>query len=300
MPRSNAVYKDSYNRCLEAIAEIGTGGNLPPETEIAETWGISRTTVRAVLQRLSKTGIIDWEGRRKAILRLPRGNDFFTNEETITTAEKVETAFMELILGGDLAPGTILRESELARSFGTSPSAVREFLIRFSRFGLIEKEPNRHWVLRGFTRSFAEELFDVRELFEQRAFDRMLERGPEDNTWKALVAMQGALERMGADIDKRYMDFPRMDEAFHKLLFEQLENRFVEDFFGVVTMVFHYHYRWRKSGELARNRLATREHLEIIAALREGDRQKARDAFRRHLQSARTSLLDSVHWDEEG
>lgn len=34
-------------------------------------------------------------------------------------------------------------ESELAREAGASTVSVREFLIGFSRFGLIEKKPNQ-------------------------------------------------------------------------------------------------------------------------------------------------------------
>jgi DNA-binding GntR family transcriptional regulator len=41
-----------------------------------------------------------------------------------------------------------INELELAREIGVGTSSVREFLIRFSRFGLIEKRPNSHWVLK--------------------------------------------------------------------------------------------------------------------------------------------------------
>ncbi|WP_299507349.1 hypothetical protein [uncultured Roseobacter sp.] len=40
-----------------------------------------------------------------------------------------------------------------------SSTVPREFLIRFSRFGLIEKTANHHWVLNGFTRESAEAAF---------------------------------------------------------------------------------------------------------------------------------------------
>jgi DNA-binding GntR family transcriptional regulator len=63
-------------------------------------------------------------------------------------------------------PGMQINELELAREIGTGTTSVREFLIRFSRFGLIEKRPNSHWILKGFTREFALELAEVREMFE--------------------------------------------------------------------------------------------------------------------------------------
>ncbi len=297
MSRSNAVYKETYNRCLDFIGEIGLDGSLPPETAFAERWGISRTTVRAVLEHLKDTGLIDWEGRRKTILRLPVATDFYSADETQTTAEKVEAAFMEYVLGGDLAPGTILRESELAREFGASPSAVREFLIRFSRFGLIEKEPNRHWILRGFTQEFAVELFDVREMFETRAFARFCNEGPESESHQALIAMKPDFQRLGDAIETEFMSFPRLDERFHRIVIDLLDNRFVDDFFQIVSMIFHYHYRWNKSDEQERNLTATREHLAVIGAVESGDMTAASAAFHTHLCSARRTLMQSVRWD---
>ncbi|PRY22488.1 GntR family transcriptional regulator [Aliiruegeria haliotis] len=299
MSRDNVIYKEAYNRSLDRIAEFGAGECQPSEARIASLLGITRTTVRAVLEHLQEVGILQWEGRRKAILRLSAPQDYYPADETVSRSEQVETVFMEHVLGGDLAPGTILRESELARDFGLSLSAVREFLIRFSRIGLIEKEPNRHWVLRGFTRSFAMEVFEVRETWEKLAFDRFLAAGPDPEMQKALLAMRPELEAIRTDIDRRYLEFPGQDEAFHRLNFEYLNNRFVYDFFPVVLMIFHYHYRWNKSDEKERNLAAIEVHLAVIEALAEGDTAAARRAFHSHLDQARRTLLQSVRWGEE-
>lgn len=299
MSRNNVLYKEAFNRSLDRVSEIGTGKNLPSEASLASLLGISRTTVRAVLDHLREAGILLWNGRRKVILRLPTEDDYFPAEETVSPADQVESVFMEHVLGGDLAPGTILRESELAREFDLSPSVVREFLIRFSRFGLLEKEPNRHWVLRGFTRSFAIELFEVRETWEKISFDRFLAAGPDPDLLASLVAMRPELEEIRDDIDRRYLDFSRHDEAFHRAIFAYLENRFVDDFFHVVSMIFHYHYRWNKADEKERNLAAIGDHLDVISALEAGDASAARRAFHHHLQQARRTLLESVRWEDE-
>lgn len=123
MSRSNSVYKETFNQSLDLIGQLGVDTNLPPETELAVQWNISRTTVRAVLEQLNETGIINWVGRRKKVLRKPSKRDYYAAHETQSTARKVELAFMEYVLGGDIAPGTILRESDLVREFGVSTSA---------------------------------------------------------------------------------------------------------------------------------------------------------------------------------
>ena len=188
-------------------------------------------------------------------------------------------------------------ESELVREFGVSTSAVREYLIRFSRFGLIRKEPNRHWVLIGFTRNFAVELFDVREMFEMRAFRRFASE-PLSNADRTLLdRLQEEHLALIANIDRDYLQFPRLDERFHNTFVSRLDNRFADDFFELVSLIFHFHYRWKKTDERDRNLAAAREHLRVIRALRAGNQSAAEKAFAQHLQTARKTLLRSVRWD---
>ncbi|MFV0360044.1 GntR family transcriptional regulator [Tropicimonas sp.] len=298
MSRSNAVYKETYNRFLDIMDELGVEGRLPPEMEIASRLGTSRTTVRSVLERLDTKGLIEWEGRRKTIRRLPRKSDYFERAETQTPVEKVEIAFMEYVLGGDLAPGSILRESELARAFGTSAAAVHEFMIDFARYGLIEKKPNRHWVLRGFTRSYAIELFDVREMFELRALERFASAAPGSPAHLALLELKQEHIELSADTERRYLRFPRLDDRFHRVFLGELGNRFADDFHQIVRMIFHFHYRWNKVDEVERNLVAAQEHLAVIEAVERGDMNAAAEAFKAHLDSARRTLLASVQWEE--
>lgn len=299
MSRDNSTYKESYNGALAYLAGLGVSAALPSEAELTHEWGTSRTTVRAVLARLDQTGIIRWSGRNKTVLRRPTRNDYFALEETISPSERVEARFMAHILGGDLKPGTLLRETELTREFGVSTSVIREFLIRFSRFGLIEKEPNRHWVLRGFTRQFAIEVFEVREMFETRAFGRILALGPHSEVRAVLVEMEADHQRIVDHIDSEYLNFPPLDEGFHHSIIGVLNNRFVDDFFELVSVIFHYHYRWNKRGEPVRNKYAAQQHLAIIRALAQDDDQAALGAFRSHLAEARKTLLDSIAWEGE-
>lgn len=49
----------------------------------------------------------------------------------------------ELILGGELAPGDTLHESELTKRFGTSRSPVREALIHLEQDGLVQIVPKK-------------------------------------------------------------------------------------------------------------------------------------------------------------
>jgi DNA-binding GntR family transcriptional regulator len=59
-------------------------------------------------------------------------------------------------------------------------------------------------------------------------------------------------------------------------------------------MIFHYHYQWNKAQERERNEVAVGEHLAYIAALKSRDLGKVDAACRKHLKSARHTLLTSI------
>ena len=201
---------------------------------------------------------------------------------------------MRRILAGGAEPGMQINELELARDIGTGTTSVREFLIRFSRFGLIEKRPNSHWILKGFTREFALELTEVREMFELRSAASFTALAPEHPAWADLDRIETLHREILADIDNRYTEFSELDERFHLLVHTSSSNRFIVDFYDIITIVFHYHYQWNKTNARERNARALEEHLDYIAALRSRDPARVEAACRRHLKSARETLLQSI------
>ena len=66
------------------------------------------------------------------------------------------------ILRGDLRPGTVLAESELARTIGGSRTPVRQALGRLLQEGLIEVGPRRQSIVRGFTPDHRQEMLLLR------------------------------------------------------------------------------------------------------------------------------------------
>ena len=291
MARQNTVFKDAFNRCLLQLADTAS---LPSEPELGNVLGVSRTTVRAILTRLEELGLIRWNKRAKTVLRQPKAEDYFPEDETNSLSTIIERSFMRRILAGGAEAGMQINELEIARDIGIGTTSVREFLIRFSRFGLIEKRPNSHWVLKGFTREFALELTEVREMFELRSAASFVTLPPEHPAWADLQRVEAIHHELLADIDNRYTEFSELDERFHLLVHRSSANRFIVDFYDIIAIVFHYHYQWNKTNARQRNARALEEHLDYIAALRSRDPEKVEAACRRHLRSARETLLQSI------
>ena len=291
MSKSNNVYKDAYNRCLRLLDETRS---LPSEPELGTLLGVSRTTVRTILARMEETGLIAWNKRAKTVLREPRPDDFFPEEETDTLAEIIERSFMRRLLAGGAEAGMQINELELAREIGVGTTSVREFLIRFSRFGLIEKRRNSHWVLKGFTRAFALELTEIREMFELRSAAAFAALPQDSAVWADLDRLEDEHRQLASEIATRFNEFSELDERFHRLIHRASHNRFIVDFYDVIAMIFHYHYQWNKAQERERNEVAIGEHLVYIGALKSRDLGKVDAACRKHLKSARQTLLTSI------
>lgn len=291
MARQNTVFKEAYNRCL---GDLVGRASLPSEPELGEKYGISRTTVRAILSRMRDCGLINWDKRQKVILRQPHDEDYFPDDETNSVNDIIEKSFMKRILTGEAEPGMQINEAELAREIGAGTTSVREFLIRFSRFGLIEKRPNSHWILKGFTMDFALELMEVREMFELRSASAFATLSDDHPAWPALDEIEQEHHALLGDIEQRYKDFSALDEKFHLLVHKVSGNRFVIDFYDVIAFIFHYHFQWNKTFARARNERALREHLNYINALRSRDPTGIEGACRLHLRSARETLMQSV------
>lgn len=292
--KSSTVFKRAYNDVLDLLARYPLGTRIDPETRLAASVGVSRTTIRKVLRGLTDRRVLKLKDRRLVLARAPDERDYFPMAETVAAPDRVESKLMEWISREGRQPGEYFNSSELGRQFGASTSAVRECLGRFRQFGLVEKRPNSGWIFRGFTTEFALELFEVRELFELRCADAFVALPPDAPAWRQLRAIETEHRRLLRRISTRYREFSALDERFHRLIYGASRNRFMEGFYDLISLIFHYHYRWRKSTERQRNEVALREHLDCIDALLSRDQARVEAACRRHMASARTTLLASI------
>lgn len=300
MARDKIRFRMLVNQMLDRLETLTPGAALGSEGDLARDLDSSRTTVRAVLAHLVETGVVSWDGREKTLLRVPEPADRFDESQTRSRLGLVEEPFLNWVLQGDLPPGTTINEAELARRIEVPVATVREFLIRFEPLGLIEKRPNRSWVLKGFTRDFAEEMFAVRYLFERRALRSLMTACADDATTRAeLEALADRHIALRDGHEAALSEFPALDAEFHQFLCAAARNRFISDFSRAIAIIVHFHYRWNKKDELRRNRAAVDEHLAVIDAVLAGDVETADQALEVHLGTAYHTLMASVIWTEE-
>jgi DNA-binding GntR family transcriptional regulator len=85
------------------------------------------------------------------------------------------------IITGELKPGELLKEVELAAQLGLSPTPIREALVQLAAQGLVEIEPNRLKRVSPFNLSTLRELLAVQRVLWQTGYSWGLPRvGPAE------------------------------------------------------------------------------------------------------------------------
>ena len=292
--KTDTLLKRTTNALLDLVAELSPKIPLPSESELSRTLEVSRTTVRGALRHLEKCGIVVRDGAQLTLARKPTEHDHFADAQTLGPQERIEHMLMERMLRGGWAPGHEFSESDLARACGVSAATVREFLIGFSRYQLIEKRS------RG-------------GVAPARPRCRLRQRGrrhalPHRNGGHPRVPVQArpasaAPDRhvprrrhheLAGDLDARYLDFPTLDTDFHTYFISHLKNRFARSFIDIVAFTYHYHYRWTTAEQKGRVAASLKDHIGILEALRQEQPFLAKERLSAHLAAARSSLIAAL------
>jgi DNA-binding GntR family transcriptional regulator len=102
-------------------------------------------------------------------------------EVPLTRREAVVHRLRAEIVAGELVPGTILKDAELAARLGMSITPVREAITQLAAEGLVDISPNRTRKVAGLTQKSALELVDVMELLACQGFAWGVENLTEDH-----------------------------------------------------------------------------------------------------------------------
>lgn len=294
MARTDERFREAFNVLLDYCATLCPGDQLPAELPLAEHLDVSRTVVRAAPGRLRAEGKMRWDGRNKTLLRLPNPSDRLEVQAVPVSVEELERQFLDWGLRFDVAPGTALNVTELARKFRVPAYGLQEFLALLSRFGLVRRRPKGGWELVGFTRNFAIELSDFRMTLELNAVSHLVALPVDHAIWPRLAVLDADHRQLADEPDRRVHDFSLLDERFHAAIGSVVQNRFVNEFQRVIALIFHYHHQWDKKLERERNEAAIGEHLRLLDALMRGNESDALAAARYHLGRSKETLLAAL------
>jgi DNA-binding GntR family transcriptional regulator len=192
------------------------------------------------------------------------------------------------IMRGDLPPGSILAEEEIATTLGTSRTPVRQALGLLLQEGFVEVGSRRQVVVRGFTPEHKAEILMLREALEGVAVRRACDVMPLeeiDYLHLLLLRMRRAAE------NGREEDFLDLDEEFHLKIAEGAQLPILYSLLGQLrgfVRVARLGSR-RPPAVLAQ---VVVEHEEIVDALEHRDPETALSALVEHLHKSDYAIAE--------
>lgn len=191
------------------------------------------------------------------------------------------------IVSHELEPGSAIVEQEISNSLGISRTPVREALKQLGAEGLVRIIPARGAFVSEITSQDVEEIFSLREMLEVWALKVSLERMPEEEIDRVGNLLSSLNENSSND------EFYSIDRILHDLIVRYCGNRRLVAFLNTLNAQIE---RIRQISALLPHRLekSKREHLAIIAAIKERDSEKACALLSEHIRNVKNSCLEEL------
>jgi DNA-binding GntR family transcriptional regulator len=191
--------------------------------------------------------------------------------------EAAADALREAIITGRLKPGERLIEKKLATDFGIGQPTLREAFKELEYQGFIRRIPQRGTYVTKLGKEDFRKILEVRMVLELSAIDQ----AARNMTPSAEEELTLLVDEMGRAAEKFDLAaFHTSDVAFHRRVWSLTGNEYLEKALeGIAFRLFAFVILQRDPA--ARNEFlaSTEQHRGILAGLRSGDPERARQAF---------------------
>jgi DNA-binding GntR family transcriptional regulator len=204
--------------------------------------------------------------------------------------ETVADALREAILDGSLAPGSWLREAEVARELKVSRTPVRDAFRILAAEGLIKINANQGVLVAPMTSDDVIELYVMREALEALAARLAARRAPQ-RCFEEFSKLIPQMKQVATDGD--YEKLTKLNFQFHAIVRDAAGNRYLE---RALSQVQNAARRFPDPtlGLPGRLKESIQEHVELADAISQGDAAKAEKLatdHMRHLSELRIRML---------
>jgi DNA-binding GntR family transcriptional regulator len=192
---------------------------------------------------------------------------------------QVYRSLRERIIRGELEPGELISEAEIARAFSISRQPVREAFIKLAEEGLVEIRPQRGTMVRKINIASVMDARFVREAVEADIVKIVAERCDP----RVIASLHRQIETQRKVAHQKAGEFLQLDEAFHRMLAVAADKAHV---WSIVNNVKAQMDRLRHMSFVMGSaaELAVDQHLAIVEAISKGDASGADEAMRVHLR----------------
>ncbi|MEQ1612876.1 MAG: GntR family transcriptional regulator [Hyphomicrobiaceae bacterium] len=208
----------------------------------------------------------------------------------VTLHDAVLNQIRDMIIEGQLMPGTRINEGQVGASLGVSRTPLREAIKTLASEGLVEIVPAKGAVVRRFTVQDIGEILEVLKALEQAAA-RVACRKASDAQIKKIRQMH---ERMLEHYAKRdRLAYFKLNQAIHSAIVQAAGNAVLAQTHETLQARIK---RIRFIGHEGPERwaAAVAEHDEMIVALAARNSEALVEVLGRHLDMAVDRVLDAI------
>lgn len=209
--------------------------------------------------------------------------------------EQIHEIMWDKILRGEIVPSQRLKDIEWAKRLGVSRTPVREAMRKMQQEGILIPLSQGGYEVRSLSEKDRRELYRCRAALEALAVREAAEKFTPKAARQLELLLRGADDAIeNDDLDQGFA----LTTEFHRLLIEFSQNAHLIGLCASLRKLVFFYRSARlnrvKSGKTDRQiylrhlRAEQEEHHAIVAALSEGDGDKAVKLMEHHL-------LDTVH-----
>ncbi len=203
-----------------------------------------------------------------------------------TLHNELVSRIRDMIIEGQLAPGSRIHEGQLGLALGVSRTPLREALKFLASEGLIDLVPGRGGVVRRLTPRDVRNMLDVLIALETLA-GRLACRAATD---AQIAEVRQLHDRMMALYAERHrLAYYKLNQAIHTAIVAMSGNDFLAATHeGIQSRLKRIRFI---GNELPENwAAAVQEHIEMIAALEKRDEARLTEVVTRHLEQTWTRV----------
>lgn len=188
----------------------------------------------------------------------------------------------DMIIEGDLAPGTRLHEGQLGEQLGVSRTPLREAIKYLASEGLVELVPSRGAVVKRFSPKDVHDMLTVLRTLEELAGRFACELASDAEIAEVRALHDEMIERYKAADRLQYY---KLNQAIHTAIVRLAQNGALIDIHAMLQTRLK---RIRFIGHEGAEKWAASigEHEEMISALEARDKARLSEVLGRHLSNA--------------
>jgi DNA-binding GntR family transcriptional regulator len=210
-------------------------------------------------------------------------------ESPASSADATRARIRELIISGEFAPGSRLRERELSHALDVSRVPVREALQQLEAEGFIDTSPRRGATVKQITLRDVNELFDVRLSLEVLAARLAAQASARGESSARLQQMMDQAE--DATLRHDHQQIPLINTALHAEIVSLGGNSLLES--SMKPLLGRMQWLFTLTGHRD-PQVQCAEHLSLCQAIYDGKPELAAALAFAHVELGRAPSLQGL------